>query len=808
MSLRGAFAARRERDWKIAVMWRGTVLMWRPRPAMAAMLASILAITVFAASPAPALQARALVGWWIAIDDTFPKLWGRKSIAVMEEILQINPDGRVWDRVMTFSAGSPLACLETMVCSDLPLIAEARLRVSGNRLNLIDVAPSQAFLDAGGGDAKIRGVAIAATPEWTVAADGDRITMHSSNPARTRVLVRVAPDRLRKLYAGMKLSALPPAGHWRCFLANATARDKAFAPLRTGTAAAEPGFLGRYLNLASYVSAIRSALATPAIDEDDPELRKLLGVTTEELMVEHFDGVMRPPSIDDRRLLLAVLHYVERHTRALIASRSASTKAAQAKARADDASREAAARDAAARAAAVAARTADAKAKSAAAELGQARAAVEAQAKTAQVAAATASEADAVAAAKHEAGRAAAASLETAARLAKTQQQKAAAMMAAAEQLQTRYERARRAAEQSQRQHQDADRIAKAQRDKSIGLATTAKKLADVAAKAAAKAATKPKNKPAIETAKSDAASSGSNNTTSDKGARTVSPPDRASDPLREARQRAIAARDKALAAAKGAAAEAARLETLARRTGGHAAETLAAAQAAEAAWNKAKVAAEASATQAKELAELADAAADHAREASSAKKTAVAVRDQTKARSEAAAKELARRTQNAQRAEAADAAAQQAAQSAADNDRQAQAAAAVAADHAAKIAAELQAAAKAATAAQAELRAAAASQPQSEGLIAIAKADIAALADVFDPNGEGGALFCRGGAASPASRPAFKTVSIPMPRPRMASVAVNTATRHTGAVATSAASSTRRTVRVPLPVARPAHQN
>ena len=137
------------------------------RVAMAAILSSFLALAVFAPSAARALEPRALAGWWIAIDDTFPNLWNRHAIAPMEEVVEINLDGRVSDRVMNFWAGSPQVCIQDKVCSDLPLIAVARLSVTGNRASFVNVSASTAKLDAGTGSPLIRREAMLATPDWT-----------------------------------------------------------------------------------------------------------------------------------------------------------------------------------------------------------------------------------------------------------------------------------------------------------------------------------------------------------------------------------------------------------------------------------------------------------------------------------------------------------------------------------------------------------------------------------------------------------------------------------------------------------------
>src|ERR1700751_6000631 len=124
----------------------------------AALLATTVILTA-AAQPARLAQAvelRDVSGWWIAIDETFPKHWKSGAIAPMEELLQINPDGRVTDRVMNFWAGSHRTCLENKVCSVLPKVANARLKVNTNRWSFIQVVPTNAHLDTPTGEALVR----------------------------------------------------------------------------------------------------------------------------------------------------------------------------------------------------------------------------------------------------------------------------------------------------------------------------------------------------------------------------------------------------------------------------------------------------------------------------------------------------------------------------------------------------------------------------------------------------------------------------------------------------------------------------
>jgi len=129
----------------------------------------------------------------------------------------------------------------------------------------------------------------------------------------------IDPDRLRRLRAGLRVSALAPAKHWRCFLANATARESAFAPLRKErkTISAPPDFLARYLKVASYLAAIESRLATPTADDPSKKQRDLIGHATEELMIENFDDVKVPASLADKKLLQARHEYLLRRGKAV-----------------------------------------------------------------------------------------------------------------------------------------------------------------------------------------------------------------------------------------------------------------------------------------------------------------------------------------------------------------------------------------------------------------------------------------------------------------------------------------------------------
>ena len=159
------------------------------------------------ANTAQAVEMRDIAGWWLAIDDTFPKHWKAGAMTPMEEVLQINPDGRVTDRVMNFWAGSHRACLENKVCSDVPQIATARVRVSGDKLSFSNVVASNARLDTPSGEALVRKEAITASANWTVRLDGERLMLRVGRAGQARTLVRVDLDRLRRLHAAMQLAS-------------------------------------------------------------------------------------------------------------------------------------------------------------------------------------------------------------------------------------------------------------------------------------------------------------------------------------------------------------------------------------------------------------------------------------------------------------------------------------------------------------------------------------------------------------------------------------------------------------------------
>jgi hypothetical protein len=422
--------------------------MWLRSAARSAIVAALAASTL---APAKALETSDLVGWWIALDDTLPKLWKQGAIKAQEEVLQVTADGTVSDRVMNFWAGGAQACLEGKVCSDLPELATAKIAVNSNYLSFREMKPTPARIDSVAGNLLIRQEAVTATPEWTAQLDGQRLTLRAIGVAKVRTLVRIEPDRLRRLHAGMRASTWSPEDHWRCFLGNATMGDGAFAPLRANRSIRAPEFLERYLKLASYMTALRSAAALPGDAVDETTKAALAATPPEELMPLSFEGVSRTPSAEDKKRYASVLTYIDQHAKATVALNAATATATAARARAAAAAREASGKETAAKSASDAVTAAEAKIAAASAEHERIRAQGEQQAQSAKDAAAAAKTAEILAALKEKTSNAAASSAEATRRIALAQQHNArAARNYAAEQQQRHQDTIREATEQNQ----------------------------------------------------------------------------------------------------------------------------------------------------------------------------------------------------------------------------------------------------------------------------------------------------------------------------------------------------------------------
>lgn len=293
--------------------------------------AAAVVTALLASSAAYAVDARALTGWWIAIDDTFPKLW-EAGVAPVEEVLVINADGRFEDRVMNFLPGTAQVCAQRRVCADLVLLAYGRLRIAGETLVIGERGAPPNRLDTIKTDPLIRRAAMSSVTSWAITADQSQITLRS-NGGMTRTFAKIEPRRLQRLRAGMRAAGLPPEKHWRCFLGNATAQQSAFAPLREqsgntakpgifGFAAANPAerssppspeWLDRYLRAASYLMTLDAMAKFPILE--DPSTRPFIGSEPEQLLVEDFPGVTAPATRAETQRLNAQIATIEMRVR-------------------------------------------------------------------------------------------------------------------------------------------------------------------------------------------------------------------------------------------------------------------------------------------------------------------------------------------------------------------------------------------------------------------------------------------------------------------------------------------------------------
>lgn len=293
-----------------------------------------LAAALGALAPcAQALEAKDLAGWWIALDPAIPRLVEAGLVVSMDEVLVIHSDGAVENRAMMFIPADPVDCGVTMAtCSDAPLIARARLTAGADTIAFVDVVPGPGPIDAEKVDPFIRVSALTAVPAWSVQAEagGQRLILRAAAPATIsapagtdirqltgiaatatrRTLVRIDPDRLRLLRAAMMGSGRSAARHWRCYLANATVGEPAFAGVLQPRLAAVPAEFPGYLRVAGYMAALSAHISHPTPDHPDPDTRKAVGANVEQLMLPRFDDLAPPATTADIRRSAARLAYV------------------------------------------------------------------------------------------------------------------------------------------------------------------------------------------------------------------------------------------------------------------------------------------------------------------------------------------------------------------------------------------------------------------------------------------------------------------------------------------------------------------
>lgn len=190
-----------------------------------------------AVRPATAVEARDLAGWWIAIDRLFPQIYETESIVPMEELLIVDSAGQAENRLMRFGLANAIFCRDKKAfCSDAPVTARARIRVTGEPLAFTaSTKPDDLVDDRPEIDFALRLLSVTGTWSWTLSreADGRLLVLRPNilNPSRlianipTRTFAKIDPTRLRRLRSLLRARELSATKHWRCFLANATAND-------------------------------------------------------------------------------------------------------------------------------------------------------------------------------------------------------------------------------------------------------------------------------------------------------------------------------------------------------------------------------------------------------------------------------------------------------------------------------------------------------------------------------------------------------------------------------------------------------
>jgi hypothetical protein len=255
--------------------------------------AVFVASCVANAALAAALTPSDIAGWWLSLDGELPA-----------ELLVVTADGAVENRRIQFRLISAADCAKSKLCSDAPLEIRSRLTIEGDKLQF------------GGHRSADGSPPITEAPNWTAALSAGNRLMTFRTGDLMRTAARIEPDRLRRLRAGLMTAGLPAEKHWRCFLANATAGDAAFAPLRKGQHA-PPAFLADYLRIASLRSSLAAMGAQPTADDPDSGRRALAGVTVETLLVERFKDVDTPRTAADARRYRAQAVFIDQRARAV-----------------------------------------------------------------------------------------------------------------------------------------------------------------------------------------------------------------------------------------------------------------------------------------------------------------------------------------------------------------------------------------------------------------------------------------------------------------------------------------------------------
>ena len=213
------------------------------RLAMVIALAAGLVAGPGSAGPSAGLDTASLGGWWLVLDPNFERL-ARLRVAVWQEFVIIDTMGRVEDRAIRLA---PLwACQDHGICDAVPLIGKAQLAVDADQLHILDRQEASDNLlhpgidpllrkvsfigwpgvidvhagDTSAGDVRTSSGTAAAirvdqqepVPTWTMTVMGiDAVELRAPvSDAGPKMMVRIEPDLLRRLWAGFLHSLAVP----------------------------------------------------------------------------------------------------------------------------------------------------------------------------------------------------------------------------------------------------------------------------------------------------------------------------------------------------------------------------------------------------------------------------------------------------------------------------------------------------------------------------------------------------------------------------------------------------------------------
>lgn len=284
----------------------GTV---RIRIALPVLLAGLLMIaawleTVGAQETDARSEPHSLAGWWLSVDNYWPRLRHEAGAAVFEELLIVGDDGTVENRAVFFQLPGEEACSSdsTLPCSDAPLIATARLLLDNGVLGFEERRDGNAPLFGGDAelDQRLRDMAVTGMTSWSVttqALDGE-LALTSPDGRMARHLVRVSPDLLRRLRAGILVASISAADHWRCYV------DRVLGRVNASGEGMSDQLVEDYLSVASYALSLLAASRSPPheLDAAIPT-----GGSRDWMMIEDFDDVRTPRSDAERAELDARL---------------------------------------------------------------------------------------------------------------------------------------------------------------------------------------------------------------------------------------------------------------------------------------------------------------------------------------------------------------------------------------------------------------------------------------------------------------------------------------------------------------------